>query len=77
MDIVVRVKTKAREDKVEKDPKSSNAYILFTKEIPSRGKANVAVIKILAEYFNTRKMNVKIERGQRSKIKYVQIDNYD
>ena len=37
------------------------------------GKANQAVIKLLANYFNTRKRNISIQKGERSRDKQIRI----
>lgn len=37
------------------------------------GEANEAIIKLLAKYFHTSKSNIKILRGQTSKIKLIEI----
>ena len=37
------------------------------------GEANEAIVKILAKHFHTGKSNVKIIRGQTSKIKIIEI----
>jgi uncharacterized protein YggU (UPF0235/DUF167 family) len=73
LDIIVKVKTKAQKDKVEKDLTKADWYLLSTRELPNKGKANQAVIKILAEYFNTAQSNVVIKKGARSKIKHIYI----
>ena len=37
------------------------------------GKANKAVIEILSEFFNVRKSNIKIIKGEKSRNKIVEI----
>ncbi|MBR3365837.1 DUF167 domain-containing protein [Candidatus Saccharibacteria bacterium] len=37
------------------------------------GEANEAIVKILAKHFHTGKSNIKIIRGQTSKIKIIEI----
>ena len=74
MDIVVKVKTKAQKDNVEKDPANPDNYFLSTRELPHQGRANQAVVRILAEYFNTTQGGIVIKKGLRSKIKHVQIN---
>ena len=71
MDIIVKVKTKANVDKVEKCQGSLNTYILYTREIPYKGRANQAVIKILAKHFNINEANVVIKSGLRSNLKHI------
>lgn len=38
------------------------------------GKANIALIEVLADYFNLKKSSITIVRGQTSRIKLVSID---
>lgn len=40
---------------------------------PVEGKANKALVEILAEYFNVRKNAIKIIKGERSKNKVILI----
>lgn len=71
MRIFVRVKTRAKEEKVEKV--NENHFIVKVKEVPEKGRANQAVIKILAEFFKVPISNVKIISGLKSKNKVVEI----
>lgn len=71
MKISVKVKTKAKEEKVEEI--SNNNFIVSVNAAPEDGKANEAVCKALAEYFDTPVSNVEILRGFSSKIKTIEI----
>jgi uncharacterized protein YggU (UPF0235/DUF167 family) len=73
INIIVKVKTKSQYNKVEKDAVLLDTYNLWTKELPHAGKANQAVVKLIAEYFKTSQLNVTIKKGLKSKTKYVQI----
>ena len=44
-----------------------------TTKRPHDGEANEAIVKILAKHFHTGKSNIKILRGQTSRIKLVEI----
>lgn len=66
MKISIVVKTNAKENKVDL-PK------IFVKEPAKEGKANEAVIKLLAEYFNVSKLRVSIVLGLKSKKKIIEI----
>ncbi len=72
MKIFVKVKTKARDEKVVKV--DSGNYLVRIKEAPERGKANTAVIKIMSDYFNVPKSHVTIISGLTSKQKCIEID---
>ena len=49
MKIFVTAKPNAREDKVEKI--DDTHFVVWTTELPVKGQANFAIIKLLAEYF--------------------------
>jgi len=84
MKIIVKVKTKVKVTKVErltqpaldlKMGKSEMAvYKVSVKEVPVQGKANEAVIKALAEYFDTAKSNIILISGLTSKQKIFEIN---
>jgi len=59
MKIFVKVKTRAKEEKIEKA--SENNYVVSVKEQPKKGLANKAVIRILGRSgFSSRKKSIKI-----------------
>ncbi len=71
MKIFVRVKPKAKEEKVEKiDDINFNVQV---RELPEKGRANMAVIRALAEYFNIGQSNIQIVSGSKSKLKIIEI----
>ncbi len=72
MKIFAQVKVKAKEEKVEKIDASQ--FTVFVKETPEKGKANQAVVRALAKYFNKPKDNIKIIRGLKSKRKIVEVN---
>jgi len=69
--VSVRVKAGSSREKVEKLDDSS--YAVWVRAKPTDGKANEAVIKILADYFDTAKSNVTLLKGHTSKIKIFEI----
>jgi len=73
MKIEVKVKTKAKENKVEKI--ADGKYLATTTAAPERGKANEKILEMLAEKFKTAKSNLRITHGEKSKSKVVEIDN--
>ena len=73
MKIFVKVKPKAKEEKVEKID-DINFRVQVTQP-PEKGKANMAVVKALAGYFNVNRSNVQIVSGSSSKLKVIKIIN--
>jgi len=81
MKIIVKVKTKAREDKVIppertlwKDlDENQNVYKVWVTEVPVKGKANKAVVRLLAEYFKIGESFVVLTKGSISKTKVFDI----
>jgi hypothetical protein len=71
MKIFVKVKPKAKEQKVEKV--NDINFKVLVKEPPEKGKANRAVIRALADYFNSSQSNIKIISGSNSKLKIIEI----
>jgi len=71
MKIFVKVKTKAREEKVEKI--DDIHYIVHTKNIPEKGEANEGVIRPLSDYFSVSKSHIYIVLGKTSRLKTISI----
>lgn len=69
MKIFVTAKPNAREDKVEKV--NDTHFIIWTTEAPVKGRANFAIIKLLAEYLGVSRLNIKIVSGWTLKQKIV------
>ncbi len=61
MKINVRVTTRARENKITKD--GADSLRVYTTIVPADGKANDAVIKMLASHFDVPKTSIKLVRG--------------
>ena len=72
MKIFVKVKPKAGEEKVEKI--DSTHYVVHTKEIPEKGKANEGIIRLLSTYFSIPQSNIQIISGQKSRTKIIFIE---
>jgi uncharacterized protein YggU (UPF0235/DUF167 family) len=71
MRIFVSAKPSAKENKVEKlDP---DRYKVFVKEPPVNGRANVAIIELLADYFSISKSSIKIAQGAFTRKKIIDI----
>jgi len=72
MKITVKVKTKAKEQRVEKV--AENVFAVWVKEPAQKGKANSAVIKAVAKHFKTPQSNVQIASGLSSRQKIIIIE---
>lgn len=71
MRITVKAKPSAKENKIEKlDDKN---FIISVKEPPVQGRANFAITKLLAEYFDISPSLVKIISGHTCRNKIVEI----
>ncbi|MCM8814888.1 MAG: DUF167 domain-containing protein [Candidatus Omnitrophica bacterium] len=71
MRFIIKVKPYSREEKVvENQDRSLKVYV---NEKPVEGKANSALIKLIAEYFDVPKSAVKIVSGHKSRNKIVEI----
>jgi uncharacterized protein (TIGR00251 family) len=70
MKIQVKVKPNSRTEELSRE---GDSFIIKVKEPPKEGKANQAVIKLLAEHFGVPQSQVRILSGFRSKNKVVEI----
>ena len=70
MKIQVKVKPSSKTGEVSQD---GDSFIVKVKEPPREGKANQAVIKLLAEHFGVTHNQVRILNGFRSRNKTVEI----
>ena len=70
MKIQVKVKPNSRTEEVSQE---ADSYIVRVKDPPREGKANLAVIKLLAEHFGVPKSQVRIISGLRSRNKVIEI----
>jgi uncharacterized protein len=69
--IFVKARPSAREEKVEKI--SETNFIVWIKKPPVKGKANKAIIKALAEYFDIAPSGVVLVAGSSSRQKVFEI----
>ena len=70
MKIQVKVKPGSRTEEVSQQ---GDSFIVKVKEPPKEGKANQAVIKLLAEHFGVPQSQVRILSGFRSKNKVIEV----
>ena len=70
MKIQIKVKPNSRTEEVSQE---GDSFIVKVKEPPKEGKANQAVIKLLAGHFGVSQSQVRILSGFRSKNKVVEV----
>jgi uncharacterized protein (TIGR00251 family) len=68
--IKVRVIPKARQNKIIEEGGSFKVYLTAP---PVEGKANQALLQLLAEHYNVKKNKVKIISGEKSRNKIIEI----
>ena len=71
MKISVHVTSNATQNTVEKISEAD--YKVRVTAPPIEGKANIAVAKLLADYFGVSKSQVELIHGHKSRIKYFEI----
>ena len=67
----IRVTPHAKQNKVVE---GDGALRVYTNVAPEKGKANAAVIELLAKHFGVAKSKIKIVRGDTTHDKVVEID---
>ena len=70
MKIQVKVKPSSKTEEVNQE---GDSFIVKVKEPPKEGKANQAVIRLLAELFGVPQSQVRILRGFRSRNKVIEV----
>jgi uncharacterized protein (TIGR00251 family) len=70
MKIHVKVKPNSRTEEVIQE---GDSFMLKVKQPPKQGKANEAVIRLLAEHFGVPQSQVRILSGFKSKNKVVEV----
>jgi len=70
MKIQAKVKPNSKTEEVSPE---GGAFVVKVKEPPREGKANQAVIRLLAEHFGVPQSRVRIISGFRSKNKIIEI----
>lgn len=71
MKIFVKVKPRARENRVEKI--DDTHFNVFVTESPEKGRANKLLIKLLSDYFNLPTSQISIISGFHSKEKSIEL----
>jgi len=70
--IEVKIIPNARKNSVEEE---ESRYKVHVTAPAVDGKANKALIEVLAEFFKTRKNSISIIRGETSRIKFIRIED--
>ena len=70
MKIQVKAKPNSKTDEVSQE---GDSFIVRVREPPKEGKANQAVIKLLAEHFGVPQSQVRILSGFRSSNKVIEV----
>ena len=73
MKIIVKTKPGAKDDKIERIDESN--YVISVKEPPINGRANAALIKLLAEHFDISPSLIEIISGFTARVKVIEINN--
>ncbi len=75
MEIVVKIKPNAKKSSILgfKD----GCLLVSVKEQPIEGKANKAMIELLAKYLKVAKSCIELKKGAKSKLKKVEINCVD
>lgn len=71
MKIIVKTKPGAKNDKIEKVDEAN--YIVHIKEPPIDGRANAALVKMLASHFDVSPSLVEIISGYMARVKVIEI----
>ena len=72
MKLFVKVKPKARVEKVEQV--DDTHFVIHTKNVPEKGRANAGVIQLLANHFAISKSQIHIVTGATSHLKIIMIN---
>jgi uncharacterized protein (TIGR00251 family) len=70
MKIQIKVKPSSKTEELSRE---GDSFIVKVKEPPKEGKANQAVIKLLAEHFGIPQSQVRIISGLRSRNKVIEV----
>lgn len=72
MRIYVKVKPNSKQERVEK--LSSDEFVVCVKTPAQEGKANLALIKLLSEYFDIPKSMIILVKGQKGRNKIIDVN---
>jgi uncharacterized protein (TIGR00251 family) len=72
MKIAVSAKPGAKKESIEKI--GDNKFIVRVKSMPKEGKANEAIVRMLADYFKIAPSRIKIIAGKKNKQKILELN---
>lgn len=72
MNIFVKARPNSKKEEVTKI--NETTFTVAVKEPPIQGRANIAIIKALAEYFEVAPSKIKIISGHTSRQKIIEIE---
>lgn len=75
MKFFVKVKVGAREEKIERIDEVN--FKVAVKQLPEKGRANKAIIRIMADYFKVSQSDLQIISGSTSRLKIIKINKND
>lgn len=70
--IAIKITPNAKKEEIIKE--GENHFKIKVRALAMEGKANEAMIKLLAEYFDVPKSRIRIDKGALSRNKIVEID---
>lgn len=70
MKLSIRVIPNSKQEKVIQE---SNRLKVYVKALATEGKANKSLIELLSKHFNTKKSNISIVSGLKSRNKIIEI----
>ncbi len=73
MKITIQAHPNAKKPRIEKD--LFGGLHIYVREPALENKANLAVIEALAKYLKTKKYNLELVSGHKSKIKFFNVPN--
>lgn len=56
------------------EPQPDGSFLAYIREIPAENQANDALVKLIANHFETSKTKVQITRGHKSRHKIIEIE---
>ena len=72
MKIIIKAKPGAKEDKIQKVDEAN--YLVSVKAPPINGKANAAIIALLADHFDVSPSLIEIISGHMARTKVIEVN---
>nr|MDO8115706.1 DUF167 domain-containing protein [Candidatus Sigynarchaeota archaeon] len=72
VDLTVHARPRSRTEEVKQE--DDGTYTVHVKEPPDKGKANKAIVRLLAKHFHVPVSDVSIVKGATSTTKIIRID---